>query len=101
MKICDYRDLKVWQLGVDVAEQAYELCITFPHHQQYAPVSQMQRASVSIPSNIAEGHSRRSTKDFLRHLSIAQGSRAELDTQLTIAIRSTYCSEVEAAPLMN
>jgi len=64
MKINDYRDLKVWQLAMEVAEQVYQLCGTFPQHQQFTLVSQMQRASISVPSNIAEGHERHSTKDF-------------------------------------
>jgi four helix bundle protein len=57
MKINDYRDLKVWQLAMEVAEQVYQLCGTFPQHQQFTLVSQMQRASISVPSNIAEGTS--------------------------------------------
>jgi len=100
MKINDYRDLKVWQLAMDVAERVYILSGTFPHHQQYTLVSQMQRACISVPSNIVEGHSRHSTKDFLRYLAIAQGSRAELETQLRLAIRLTYCAEAKAAPLV-
>ena len=90
MIINSYRDLKVWQLGMDLAEQVYHLTREFPKQEVYGLVSQIQRAVVSIPSNIAEGHARGSTKEFLHHLAIALGSLAELETQLILAKRLTY-----------
>jgi four helix bundle protein len=81
----NYWDLKVWQLGMEIAKSIYVLTQDFPTKEIYGLSSQMQRAAVSIPSNIAEGRAKESTKDFLRHISIAQGSLAELETQLRIA----------------
>lgn len=80
-----YRDLEVWRLGMRLAVAVYGLTATFPQAERYGLTSQLQRSAVSVPSNIAEGHERDSTKDFLRFLSIAQGSLAELETQLLIA----------------
>jgi four helix bundle protein len=90
MSFNSYRDLKVWQLSMDLAEHIYCLTDSFPKHEVYQLSSQMQRAVVSIPSNIAEGHARDFTKEFLRHLSIALGSLAELETQGIIAERRIY-----------
>ena len=86
----DFRDLRVWQAGMDLVEQIYLMSRSFPKHEQYGLASQMQRAAVSIPSNIAEGHARGYTKEYLRHVAIAQGSLAELQTQIEIASRLTY-----------
>ncbi|MCL1463294.1 four helix bundle protein [Argonema galeatum] len=90
MSISSYRDLKVWQVGMEVADQIYQLTDSFPKQEIYGLSSQMQRAAVSIPSNIAEGHARNYTKEFLHHISIALGSLAELETQLIIAARRPY-----------
>ena len=87
-----YQDLKVWRLGIGIAESVYRLTAMFPKHELYGRSSQMQRAAVSVPSNIAEGSSRDSTREYLRHLSIAVGSLAELETQLIIALRLEYCA---------
>jgi len=99
MTIKSYRDLRVWQLGMRVAEGVYRLASGFPRHELYGLGSQMQRAAVSVPSNIAEGHTREHTKEYLQHLAIAQGSLAELDTQLELARRLGYCTEDEIADL--
>ena len=85
MAMNNYRDLKVWQLGMELVRRAYALTRDFPKHEVYGLVSQLQRAAVSIPANIAEGHARASTREFLRHLSISRGSLAELETLLTLA----------------
>jgi four helix bundle protein len=87
-----YQDLKVWQSGIGTAESVYRLTAKFPKHELYGLSSQMQRAAVSVPSNITEGSSRDSTREYLRHLSIAVGSLAELETQLIIAHRLEYCA---------
>ena len=80
-----YRDLKVWQLGMQLAKEIYLLTQQFPKHEVYGLSSQVQRAAVSVPANLAEGHAKESTKDFLRHISIAQGSLAETETHLLLA----------------
>jgi four helix bundle protein len=90
MAISSFRDLRVWQAGMELVEQVYLLTQGFPRQESYGLTSQIQRAAVSVPSNIAEGHSREYSKEFLHHLSIAQGSLAELETQLEIAARLRY-----------
>ena len=98
--IRSFRDLRVWQAAMDLVEQIYQLTQRFPKHERYGLASQMQRAAVSVPSNIAEGHTRAHSKEYLHHLSIARGSLAELQTQLEIARRLTYCSAEEIEPLI-
>jgi len=75
-----YRDLLVWQKAMDLVVQRYEITKGFPSEEKFGLVSQMRRAAVSIPSNIAEGHGRRSEKEFANHLWIANGSLMELET---------------------
>jgi four helix bundle protein len=82
-----YRDLQVWQSSIDLAERIYRLTSTFPKSELYGLTSQLRRASVSVPSNIAEGWARRSRKDYQRFVEIALGSNDELQTQLVIADR--------------
>lgn len=77
---------------MDLVEQVYFLTQSFPKHEVYGLAGQMQRAAVSIPSNIAEGHTRAYSKEYLHHLSIARASLAELQTQLEIAVRLKYGS---------
>jgi four helix bundle protein len=89
-KIRSHRDLKVWQLGMDVAEQVYSLTKAFPDCERFGLVSQLRRAAVSVPANIAEGNARSSTKEYLRYLSIAVGSLAEVETFLDLPIRLDY-----------
>lgn len=93
-----FRDLDVWHLGVELAETVYRLTARFPKAELFCLTSQMRRAAVSIPSNIAEGRSRNSSKEFLYFLSISRGSLAELETQLELAIRLDYAdSDLHAA----
>ncbi len=82
-----YKDLIVWQKGVTLSVLVYELTEKFPNDERYALTSQMRRAVVSIPSNIAEGRCRSTKKDFCNFLHIALGSAAELETQIEIARR--------------
>lgn len=96
MQVKSYRDLIVWQKSMEVAFAVRESTLTFPKQEMFGLASQIQRSAVSIPANIAEGHERDSTKEYLRHLSIAQGSRAELETELMLAQRSGYVT-AEAA----
>ncbi|WP_263416564.1 four helix bundle protein [Terriglobus albidus] len=82
-----YRDLKVWQRSIDLAELIYKLTKTFPREEVFGLSAQMRRASVSIPSNIAEGSGRTTRKDFRQFIVIARGSNDELNTQLILAER--------------
>jgi four helix bundle protein len=95
MTINSFRDLRVWQSGMELVIQIYRLTQSFPREEQYGLTSQMRRAAVSVPSNIAEGHARESSKEYLNHLSIVQGSLAELQTQIEIAARLDFI-EAEA-----
>jgi four helix bundle protein len=85
-----FRDLDVWRLGLDLAEATYQCTSSFPKSELFGLTAQMRRAAVSIPSNIAEGRARSSTKEFLQFLSIALGSLAELETQFELAVRLGY-----------
>jgi four helix bundle protein len=85
-----FRELRVWQAAMDIVEQIYALTRDFPREETYGLTSQLRRAAVSIPSNIAEGHTREHLKEYLHHLSMAQASLAELETQLEIAVRLKY-----------
>jgi len=85
-----YRDLEVWRLGLDLVEIIYRSTAEFPKSEIFGLAAQMRRAAVSIPSNIAEGQARTSSKEFLHFLSIALGSVAELTTQLELANRLSY-----------
>jgi four helix bundle protein len=93
MAINSFRDLRVWQARIDLVEQIYRLTEAFPKLEIYGLSSQIQRAAVAIPSNIAEGYTREHSKEFLHHLSIAQASLSELETQLEIAARLKYLTE--------
>lgn len=87
-------DLKVWQLAMDLVVDVYAITKQFPDSEKYGLGSQMQRAAVSVPSNIAEGAGRESNTDFLRFLTIARGSLSELETQLLLAQRLNYIADV-------
>ena len=91
-----YRDLLVWRLGLDLVETIYRSTAEFPKSETFGLSAQMRRAAVSIPSNIAEGQARASSKEFLYFLSISLGSVAESTTQLELASRLRYM-EAEAA----
>jgi four helix bundle protein len=82
--ISSYRDLHVWQRGMDLVVESYRLTEKLPKAELYGLVSQIRRAAVSIPANIAEGHGRYHTREFLRHLSISKGSLRELETELLV-----------------
>ena len=82
-----YRDLQVWQRSVDLVEEIYRVTASFPPDERYGLTSQLRRAAVSIPSNIAEGYCRKHRREYQQHLSIARGSLGEIETQLIIAVR--------------
>ena len=85
--IKSYRDLVVWQSGIQLAEIAYSITRSFPRDELYGMTSQIRRASTSIPANIAEGYGRDSTGQFIQFLRVAQGSLKELETHIIVATR--------------
>lgn len=85
--IQSYKDLEAWQQSLALVEECYRATRSFPVDERFELSAQLRRAAVSIASNIAEGHSRRSTRAYLNHVSIALGSQAELETELEIARR--------------
>ncbi len=93
-----YKDLLVWQKGIALAKLAYGLTRSFPSEEKFGIVVQMRRAAVSIPSNIAEGQARHTTGEFIQFISHAEGSVAELDTQLILSIELKFCSSATAEP---
>lgn len=90
-----YRELKLWQKSIDAVSELYKLTGTFPTSERFNLINQINRAAVSIPSNIAEGAGRNSDKDFLRFLAIAHASMYEVETQLIISKNLGYISEME------
>ena len=84
MKLNSHKDLIVWQKSMLLVKEAYELTFKLPASEQYGLSSQIQRAAVAIPSNIAEGYGRQHNKEYLQFISIAKGSSCELETQLLI-----------------
>ena len=85
--IRSFRDLDAWQSAMSVAVLAHKIAEKFPATQTFALGAQIRRAATSIPSNVAEGHARRGLRNYLNYVRIALGSRAELDTQLELALR--------------
>jgi four helix bundle protein len=88
-----YRDLEVWQRGMVVVERIYRATSDFPREEMYGLTSQMRRAAISIPSNIAEGNCRKTTRVFMNHVDIALGSHGELETCLEASARLSFINE--------
>ena len=101
MTIKSHRDLLVWQKSMVVVTGCYKLTERFPDRERYGLSSQLQRAAVSIPANIAEGNARRSTAAYINHLSIATGSLAELETHLLIAVNLGYITSSDCETVLN
>ncbi len=99
-KITSYRDLLVWEKAMDLVVASYRLAKRLPGNETYGLASQIQRAAVSIPANIAEGHARRHLGDYLHHLSVANGSLRELETHILIACRLSYLQQSEVDPTL-
>ena len=95
-----FRDLRVWQRGVDLVCLTYAISRRLPKEERFALGGQMRRAATSIPANIAEGHTRLHRKEYLHFLSIAHGSLSELHTHLTVAERVGYIDADDAAPAL-
>lgn len=89
MALNSYKELIVWQKSIELVKEIYRTTDNFPKTEVYGLVSQMRRASVSMPSNIAEGYKRKNLKEYIQFLSIADGSGAELETQVIIS-KSLY-----------
>ncbi len=100
MAVQNYRDLIVWQKAMELVKLIYGLTQNFPREEMFGLTSQIRRAAVSVPSNIAEGQGRSSTKDFLRHLSISHRSLREVETQNLIAEMQGYISAEESKKVM-
>lgn len=98
--VTSYHDLTVWQKAMDFVVGCYRLTERFPRTEVYGLASQLQRAAVSIPSNIAEGAGRHHTREYIRHLGVARGSLFEAETQVIIAARLGYVADDEAGPLL-
>jgi four helix bundle protein len=92
-KIRSYKDLLIWQKGIELTEIVYSITKSFPIEEIYSLTNQIKRASVSIPSNIAEGFGRNSTKSYMNFLKISRGSLYELETQLIIAEKQNFISD--------
>lgn len=95
-----YRELIDWQKAMLSAKPAYRLTARFPAEEKFGLISQMRRAAVSIPSNLAEGQARRTSGEFVQFISHAEGSTAELDTQVTLSIELGFCSTSDAAEVV-
>ena len=85
-----HKKLKAWQVAMEIVQDVYKFTQQLPGEEKYGLVSQMRRSAISIPSNIAEGAARRSSKEFVQFLHIAQASLAELDTQIELCVRLGY-----------
>jgi four helix bundle protein len=95
-----YQRLIVWQRAMDLVENVYVTTREWPREEQYGLTSQVRRAAISVPSNIAEGHGRSGAKEFAHHVSVAYGSLSELETQILIAQRLGYQADAETRILM-
>ncbi len=100
MTIRSFRDLRVWQAAMDLVEHVYRITDSFPKAETYGLTSQIRRAAVSVPSNIAEGNARAHTSEYLHHASYAQGSLAEIVTQIEISRRLGYMTEEKASRIL-
>jgi len=100
MTVLSYRELDVWRVGMELAEKCYMATKRFPRDELFGLTSQIRRAAVSIPANIAEGQGRHHTKEFLHHLSIARGSLLELETHLLLSQRVGILDQSSLDPLL-
>lgn len=100
MTVKDYRELIAWQKAMDLVEMVYRVTGKLPNSELYGLTSQLRRAAVSVPSNIAEGQGRSTTRDFLNFLSIANGSLKEVETQVLISQRLGYIDQQQTSQLI-
>lgn len=99
--IKSYRDLKIWQDAMSLAEACYGITKAFPRDEMFGQTSQIRRASASIAANIAEGHGRENTRPFIQHLRVAQGSLKELETHLLLSLRVGLVADAAVSPLLD
>jgi four helix bundle protein len=97
----NYKNLKIWHEAMDLATEIYSLTKLFPEQERYSLTNQIQRAAISIPSNIAEGTSRSSQKEFKHYLTISMGSAFEVTTQVELSFRLGYINEQERNRILN
>ena len=95
-----FRDLRIWQLGMDLAVKSYELSRKLPRDEMFGLISQIRRSAASVPANVAEGHGRESTPSFVQFLRVAQGSLKELETHLVLAERVGLVGRPDIADLV-
>jgi four helix bundle protein len=100
MSIASFRDLEAWKQGMALVEHCYKASRGFPIEERYGLTSQLRRAAISIPSNVAEGHCRRTTGAYANHISIACGSEGELETCIEVAHRLEFLPPIEATRLI-
>ena len=100
MPIKTYRDLNIWNAGIALVKEIYNCTEKFPKHEIYGLVSQMRRAAISIPSNVAEGFRRYHNKEYRQFLNVALGSCAELETQIIIAMELNYIQKSKEMELL-
>jgi four helix bundle protein len=96
----NHKDLILWQKSLDLTAEVHRLTVRLPRHEVFGLSSQIRRAAVSIPSNVAEGAARRTTREFIAFLHIARGSFAELETQLLLARKVGYLADPELVPVL-
>src|SRR5438105_3266899 len=99
-KIESYRDLRVWQFGIQLAKNCYQRTSSFPKAEMFGLTSQIRRSAASIPANIAEGNGRENTGEYVQFLRIAQGSLKELETHLTLSYEVEICAQRSVQPLL-
>src|SRR4051812_34516120 len=93
-----YKDLIVWQKSIALAKIIYRITQRFPNEEKFGLIAQMRRAAVSVPANIAEGPARHTTGEFIQFISHAEGSLAELDTQLILSLELEFCKAGATGP---
>jgi len=96
-KVTHYKQLQIWQKAITLTKLIYKLTDGFPDRERFGLTSQMRRAAVSVPSNIAEGQARHGTREFLQFLSHASGSLAELETQILLSEELGFCEHADVA----
>ena len=96
MSVSRFRELKAWQLGMDLGERVYLITDSFPKSEIYGLTSQIRRCAVFVPSNLAEGHGRTSAKEFLQFIAISFGSICELETQILLSHRLKYINSQDS-----
>ena len=99
-RIESHRDLLVWQKSMDLVEAIYRITQKLPSHEQFGLISQLRRAAVSIPSNIAEGYGRQSSGSYRQFLSVSRGSLLEVETQIEICVRLGYLTEEDTSGVL-